>query len=155
MARIATVLGAPPDRVFDLLGDPRSLDYFVVGTKFIRRFDPHWPDKGTKVHHSVGVGPLVVRDETEVLESVPDHRLVLEARVRPFGIFRVEFELSPHPEGTELSVNEFPVGGPSALPGLATLVDRLIALRNVEMGRRLQKLTERRERQRAMAHSGD
>ena len=154
MACTDTVLGAPPDRIFDLLGDPRSLDYFVVGTRTIRRFDPHWPDKGTKVHHSVGFGPLVLRDETEVLESEPHRRLVLEARLRPLGLFRVEFELSAHPEGTALVVNEFPVSGVAALPGLSGLVDRLVAFRNIEMGRRLQKLTDQRERQRALALSG-
>lgn len=154
MARTDIVLGAPPARVFALLGDPRSLDYFVVGTRSIRRFDPRWPDQGTKVHHSVGFGPLVLRDETEVLESEPDRRLVLEARLRPLGLFRVEFALSAHTEGTALMVNEFPVSGPASLPGLSRLVDRLLAFRNIEMGRRLQILTEQRECQRITARGG-
>jgi uncharacterized protein YndB with AHSA1/START domain len=149
------VLAAPPERVFNLLGDPRSLAYFVVGTKSIRRFDPHWPDAGAKVHHSVGVGPFVIRDETEVLESVPQRRLVLEARIRPVGVFRVEFELAPHPGGTELTVNEYPVAGPASMGPVAVVVDQVVKLRNVEMGRRLEKLVERREQQWAMARTGD
>jgi uncharacterized protein YndB with AHSA1/START domain len=155
MARTVIVLSAPPDRVFNLLGDPRSLAYFVVGTKKIRSFDPHWPDSGTKVHHSVGLGPLVLRDETEVLESVSGRLLVLEVRLRPLGLFKVEFRLSPHSEGTELTVDEFPVAGPASLPGLSEVVDRLIKLRNIEMGRRIEKLVGQREHQWSMAQVGD
>lgn len=155
MATIVTVLAAPPDRVFALLGDPRSLAYFVVGTKTIRRFDPDWPDPGAKVHHTVGIGPLALRDETEVREAEVDRQLVLDARIRPFGVFRVEFDLTPDPEGTELAVNEYPLSGLAALPALAEVVDRLVKIRNVEMIRRLQNLVERRERQWAMVHAGD
>ncbi len=155
MAMTVVILAGPPARVFGLLGDPRSLSYFVVGTKTIRRFDPHWPDPGAKVHHTVGIGPLALRDETEVREAEADRHLVLDARIRPFGIFRVEFDLVPHAEGTELTINEYPVSGIAALPSVATVVDRLVKLRNVETARRLQHLAERRERQWAMAHVHD
>jgi uncharacterized protein YndB with AHSA1/START domain len=155
MARTVVMLEAPPDRVFRLLGDPRSLAYFVVGTKKIRRFDPRWPDPGTKVHHSVGFGPLVLHDETEVLESVPTSLLVLEVRLRPFGHFKVEFTLSPHGMGTELIVDEYPVAGPASAPGLSEVVDRLIKLRNIELARRLQELVGQRQRQWSMVHVGD
>ena len=154
MARTVVVLEAPPTRVFGLLEDPRSLAYFVVGTKKIRKFDPHWPDSGTKVHHSVGVGPLVLHDETEVLESLPPDRLVLEVRLRPFGLFKVEFTLSAHQTGTELTVDEYPVAGPASVPGLSEVVDRLIKLRNIEMGRRLRELVGQREHQWSMVHPG-
>jgi uncharacterized protein YndB with AHSA1/START domain len=155
MATNVTVLAAPPDRVFGLLGDPRSLSSFVVGTKAIRRFDPDWPDPGAKVHHTVGIGPLALHDETEVREVEADRRLVLDARIRPFGVFRVEFDLASHAGGTEVTVNEYPVSGMAALPGLAAVVERLVKLRNAEMTRRLQHLAVRRERQWAMAHAGD
>jgi uncharacterized protein YndB with AHSA1/START domain len=155
MAETVTVLAGPPDRVFALLGDPRSLSYFVVGTKTIRQFDPHWPDPGTKVHHTIGIGPLALSDETEVRESEADRRLVLDAKIRPFGIFRVEFDLAPHAEGTSLTVNEFPLSGVAALPAMSAVVDRLIRLRNIELSRRLQNLAERRERQWAMVHADD
>jgi hypothetical protein len=154
MARTVVVLSAPPDRVFNLLSDPRSLAYFVVGTKKIRRFDPHWPDSGTKVHHSVGLGPLVLHDETEVLKSVSGRLLLLEVRLRPFGRFKVEFKLLSHSEGTELVVDEYPVAGPASLPGLSEVVDRLIKVRNIEMGRRIERLVEQRERQWSMAQVG-
>ena len=42
---------------------------------------------------------MVLRDETEVREAKADRRLVLDARIRPFGIFRVEFDLGPTPKG--------------------------------------------------------
>jgi uncharacterized protein YndB with AHSA1/START domain len=151
MARTETLLEGTPERVFTLLGDPRSLAYFVVGTRTIRRFDPRWPDPGTSVHHSVGIGPLVLRDETVVRWADPSRRLVLDARIRPLGQFRVDFTLHPEGTGTRLTVDEYPVAGVAALPVIGTLVDRLVYLRNLEMGRRLRRLVDRREQQRARA----
>jgi len=145
------VLPAPPERVFAILEDPTTLATFVVGSRTIRHFDPRWPEVGTRAHHSVGIGPLVIRDSTEVLAEDTPHRLVLEARVRPFGTATVEFRLADHPDGTELTVTERPRTGPMALPVVAAVVDVLMGIRNVELGRRLTRLVERREAQRARA----
>jgi uncharacterized protein YndB with AHSA1/START domain len=148
MATSTRVINASPERVFLLLGDPRSLSYFVVGTKTIRRFDPHWPDLGSVVHHSVGAGPFTLHDSSEVVDVEPDRRLVLEARIRPLAVMKVEFDLLPHPEGTQLVVTETPISGPAALPVIGRVVDAMVALRNKEMGRRLAVLIDARERQR-------
>ena len=151
MAITTSILPAPRTHVFALLEGPSALAYFVVGTRKIRSFDAQWPKLHTEVHHSVGVGPFQLRDTTEVIENHPPNRLVLEARFRSFGVVTVDFELLEHANGTELLVEEYPVRGLVALPGVSRLVDAIIALRNKEMLRRINRLVELREAQRDMA----
>jgi hypothetical protein len=147
MAKIVVSLPTTPDRVFSLLEDPRSLAYFVVGTRTIRRFDPHWPDLHTEVHHTIGISPFLLRDKTTVVESQPGTYLALEARFRPVGVMRVEFRLTDRGDHTELTVDEYPVSGPVAVAGISKAVDALVALRNIEMRRRLKRLVDAREAQ--------
>jgi hypothetical protein len=49
----------------------------VVGASRIREVEPDWPAKGSRIHHSFGVWPLVIDDDTEVLRSEPEHELLL------------------------------------------------------------------------------
>lgn len=145
MASVSTVVHAAPERVFMLLEDARSLENVVVGSRKIRWFDPRWPDLHTELHHSVGIPPLVLRDSTQVMEVAPPTRLVLEARFRPVGVMNVEFTLRPHPEGTELVIDEYPIAGPIHAPLLRPLTHLLIRYRNHEMGRRMRRLVDARE----------
>lgn len=105
--------------------------------------------------YQTGFGPLtVLRDSTEVIEVHPPDLLTLEARFRPVGVMNVEFHIEPDADGTQLTVEEYPVGGLIALPVIVKAVDALVALRNVEMGRRICKLVEKRESLRETAGSG-
>jgi uncharacterized protein YndB with AHSA1/START domain len=151
MATRTVGLDAPPERVFAVLENPASLGAAVPGTRRIRHFDPAWPALGTRLHHSVGLGPFVLRDHTEVLEVEPPHRLVLEARLRPLGSLRVEFSLAGRPGGTELTIDEQPAGGLVALAALRPLVNALLRLRNHELGRRLRRIVAAREARRRSA----
>lgn len=151
MATTVINLPAPPAFSFGVLEDPRSLAYFVVGSRTIRRFDPRWPELHTEVRHTVGIPPFVIRDTTEVIDVRPPYLLTLEARFRPIGVMVIEFRLRSHPEGAKLTITEYPVRGPVALPLLGKLVDGLITLRNKESGRRLRKLVEARQAQQALA----
>jgi Polyketide cyclase / dehydrase and lipid transport len=151
MAKIVISLPTTPDRVFSLLEDPRSLAYFVVGTRTIRRFDPGWPDPQTEVHHTIGIFPFLLRDKTTVVEAQPGTYLALEARFRPIGVMRVEFRLADRGDHTELTVDEYPVSGPVAVSGIRRAVDALVALRNLEMSRRLKRLIDAREAQLLLA----
>lgn len=80
MARNRTVVDAPVEAVFAVLADPRTYDDFVVGTKRIRRFEPTWPELGSALQHTLGVGPFVLRDATSVEEVDGERRLVPSAR---------------------------------------------------------------------------
>ena len=143
MAVNTTVVHAPPEAVFDVLSDPAAFGAFVVGSKHVRRFDPTWPERGSVFHHTLGVGPFILRDLTRVEEVEEDRRLVLRAQMRPFAVNRVAFRLVPGEEGTEVAVEEHPIEGLAAAMWNPAL-DRLMWLRNQEMLRRLKVLAERR-----------
>ena len=111
-------IDAPPESVWEVLADAHSYDEWVVGTRRIRRADAAWPAVGSRLHHTVGIGPLTLRDSSEVLESDPPRRLVLRAKVRSIGVLRVEIDLKPVGErGTHLTLQEYVEGGPLRLAG--------------------------------------
>jgi uncharacterized protein YndB with AHSA1/START domain len=141
MARTTIHVAAAPDRVFAVLADAWTYEHWVVGCKQIRDVDATWPDPGATFHHSVGLGPLTVRDSTTVLESAAPVRLVMRARARPAGVARVELDLAERDGGTEVVMTERPISGPPALVH-NPLQDWLIDRRNREGLRRLKRLAE-------------
>lgn len=136
MARNDTFIEATVAEVFAVLADPYRYDDWVVGAKEIRSADASWPTPGSVFHHSVGVGPLSVRDNTKCVEVDPPNRIVLEARARPLGRARVEVLLAPEATGTRVTIDE--VGtSPLLVRVLNPLLDPLIHARNAESLRRL------------------
>ena len=119
-----TIVNAPPESVAAVLSDPRAYAEFVVGSKRVRRFDPVWPDAGAVFHHTLGVGPFVLRDVTRVVDEGPsgptergtqhERRFELRAQMRPFAVNKVAFTIRPAAEGTEVEVEERAVEGPAA-----------------------------------------
>ena len=85
MSRNTRVLATTPDRVWDVLADGWLYPLWVVGATRMREVDDGWPAPGTRLHHSVGVWPVVINDDTEVLECDPGKRLVLRAKGWPPG----------------------------------------------------------------------
>ena len=142
MARTTTHIDASPERVFEVLDDARTYEFWVVGCKEIRSVDAEWPEPGAAFHHTVGIGPISVSDSTSVLEREHPRHLKLRARARPTGIAHVDFELSPSGSGTNIAIVELPVEGPPAKLH-NPLQDKLIDHRNVETLRRLKWLAER------------
>jgi uncharacterized protein YndB with AHSA1/START domain len=141
MATTTTHVAAPPERVFAVLSDPRTYEYWVVGSKEIRHWDPDFPALGTSFHHTFLIGPVPIRDTTTVLAVDPPRRLLLRARARPSGIAHVALDLEAKDGGTEVSITEWPVEGIAAK--LHNRVqDKLIQMRNVESLRRLKRLAE-------------
>jgi uncharacterized protein YndB with AHSA1/START domain len=142
MARNVAHVAAPPERVFAVLHDAATYADWVVGTQAVRATDRDWPAPGSRLHHSVGIGPLHVDDHTEILESAPPHRLVLLARTRPLGTARVELDLAPEAGGTRVTMIEDPGDGWSRLLW-NPLAHVLVRVRNAESLRRLRRLAER------------
>lgn len=143
MAVNKTVVAAPPEAVFAVLADPAAYGAFVVGSKHVRRFEPTWPDRGSLFHHTLGLGPFILRDRTCVEEVEEGRRLVLRAQMRPFAVNRVAFTLRPVDEGTEVEVEEYAIEGPVALVW-NPLFELGMGVRNQEMLRRLKRIAERR-----------
>lgn len=148
MREVTTILPAPPEEAFRLLEDPSAFEDLVAGARRIRCFDPRWPEPGTLIHHTVGIPPLIVRDQTGVVEVEPPHRLLLDAHLWPFGTLSVEFVLEAHPDGTLLAVRETPQRGPLSWPGVSWVTQLGVTLRNKEICRRYRRLVAARQQAR-------
>ena len=132
----------PPETVWAVLSAPSGYGYWVVGSKYIRDADAAFPAVGTKLHHTIGVGPLTLSDHTEVLEAEPPRRLKLRAKGRPFGTASVEVLLEPRSGGTDVSIVEDPdqIYTPLKYNPLVQLATRV---RNAESLMRLEELALR------------
>lgn len=143
MAHNTAHFDASPEQVWAVLADPESYAHWVVGSKEIRDADPRWPEPGARFHHTLGFGPLELKDNSEVLESRPPERLVLRVRARPTGTANVILELHPDNGGTRVEMDEYPVAGLGKIVH-NPLQDKLIHHRNVESLRRLEDLARQR-----------
>jgi len=142
MARNAIHAEATPKKVFAVLSDPASYAEWVVGSREVRAADSHWPAAGSRFHHTIGLGPLAIKDHTSVERVDPPGRLVLCAKTRPFGIQRISLQLRKEGRGTRIVMEEEPVEGPAAWVH-NRLFDLLLHARNAEALRRLKRLAER------------
>ena len=130
-------------QVWDVIADGWTYSQWVVGNSRMRAVDPAWPAVGSKIHHTIGIWPIAINDETEVESCTPEEELVLLARTRPFGQARIALRLYDVGDGCRIEMAEVPVGGP------LNLVPRRLALavafpRNRECTWRLAALAERR-----------
>jgi uncharacterized protein YndB with AHSA1/START domain len=143
MTRNTKVIQTPPDKVWDVLADGWLYPLWVVGATRMRGVERHWPDKGAKIHHSAGAWPVVVNDETEVLDSEPGRLLRLRAAGWPLGEAEVLITLEPVGSSTRVELNEDASVGPGKLiPEFVRAP--LITWRNTETLRRLALLAEGR-----------
>jgi uncharacterized protein YndB with AHSA1/START domain len=133
----------PPAAVWDALADAGTYGDWVVGSKRIRAADGSWPAPGSRLHHTIGVGPLSLDDHTESLEADPPSLLRLRAKARPLGTAQVMLELAPSDGGTYVRMTENP-DGLSAVLGINPLVHLLTMVRNAESLRRLERVAEGR-----------
>ena len=142
-AVVRRTIDADPARVWAALADGWLYPSWVVGASRMRDVDESWPAPGSRLHHSVGLWPLLVDDRTEVIGCEPQKRLHLKAHAWPGGAAEVVIELVPSDGGTLVTMREDAVAGPARLvPGPV----RQIAMvpRNRESLRRLGFLAEHR-----------
>jgi hypothetical protein len=114
MATVDAVLDAPIDAVVSVLSDPRTYDGVVLGSRRVRWFDAAWPAPRSRFHHTVGFGPVTIRDHTEVIRDDLPGRLELATGIRPLGVLRAVFRLTEEQEGTRVEMTEEPLSGPVA-----------------------------------------
>jgi uncharacterized protein YndB with AHSA1/START domain len=136
-----TYVDAPPEAVFDILANPRSYAHWVVGASRTRKADAAWPEPGTKFHHTQGMFGIGLPDNTVALSASRPRRLVMEARIRPFAVNKVEMQLRPRGDGTSVRMIEYPTGGLAKLLP-SPITDVMLHLRNIEALRRLRRLAE-------------
>jgi uncharacterized protein YndB with AHSA1/START domain len=134
---------ASPAAVFAVLADGERYADWVVGAKKIRSVDSSWPEPGATFRHTVGLGPLEIKDSSTVQAVEPDRSITLKVRARPAGTARVEIVLDPAGDGgTDIRMEERPIDG------VAKVVDNpvqrlLLRGRNVEALRRLAEIAEK------------
>ena len=145
MSRNTRTIKTTPDKVWAVLADGWLYPLWVVGASRMRDVDAEWPDVGARIHHSVGAWPLLVDDNTEVLDCEPGHLLEVRARSWPAGEARVVLRLTEVDGGTEVVMEEDVESGPARLVPKPVRTP-MLAWRNVESLRRLAFLAERRER---------
>ena len=136
-----TYVDAPPEAVFEVLADPFSYGHWVVGASKTRDADADWPRPGSAFRHVQGFFGVGWHDNTKVVSANPPRTLVLEARVRPFAVNKVELRLLPRGRGTAIVMVEYPTGGIARMVR-NPLIDAALWLRNAEALRRLRKLAE-------------
>ncbi len=115
MAEVQRIIGAAPSRVFAVLSDGWSYPLWVVGAAHMRDVDATWPQVGSRIHHSVGAWPLLLEDDTEVVDVQPDRRLELTARAWPTGTARIVITLDAVDGGTRVTMAEDAESGPARL----------------------------------------
>jgi uncharacterized protein YndB with AHSA1/START domain len=138
MTEVSRVVDAPPQTVFAVLADGWSYGGWVVGSSHIRDVDDGWPAAGSRIHHSVGLWPLQIQDETKVVAVETGRSLSLEAKAWPSGVAAVGITLVPHNGGsrTLVRMTEHVVRGPGkVLP--AAVQGLLLRPRNTESLARL------------------
>jgi hypothetical protein len=137
-------MSCTPAAVFAVLGDGWLFPGWVVGASRMRTVDENWPEADSSLHHSFGVWPLLINDETKVEEvSEPTH-LVMRPKGWPIGEARVRIDIEPHARGCKVRIDENAVSGPGALVPDA-IMNVLLHLRNIETLKRLAYIAEGRE----------
>ncbi len=130
-----------PERVFEVLCDPKAYGDWVVGSDTIRDADPNWPAVGSRFYHRVGAGPFKVNDDTKVIELDPARKLVLHARARPVGTAEVSMEWVAQGGGTHVTMREV-AGDPLSRLAINPLTDWTVDLRNRVALRRFKRIAE-------------
>ena len=134
---------ASPDQVWRVLADGWLYPLWVVGASRMREVEQAYPAVGSKLHHSFGVWPVLIDDNTEVTAADPGVSLALRARGWPAGEAAVTITLEPVGAQTRVTIEEDAVSGPGVLVPKPVRA-ALIKWRNVETLRRLSFLAERR-----------
>jgi hypothetical protein len=131
-------------QIWDAMADGWTYSQWVVGNSRTRAVDPHWPQPGSAIRHSIGVWPLVISDQTVVESCTPGEELVLHAGLGRLGGARITLRLSDIPGGCRIEMIEVPASGP-----IKFIPDRLalaaVYPRNRECLLRLTALAERLE----------
>jgi uncharacterized protein YndB with AHSA1/START domain len=138
-------IDAPPQSVWDVLADGWLYPLWVVGATRMRAVEEDWPAVGSRIHHSAGVWPVVVDDNTEVKEVEPLQRLRLRAKGWPLGEADVVIELEAVGTCTRVRITEDAAEGPGRLvPGVVRAP--VLKWRNTETLNRLAYVVEGRAR---------
>lgn len=141
MAKKLRRFTCPPDDVFRVLADGWLYPVWVVGATRMRDVEAHWPSPGARLHHSVGIWPVMLNDTTTVVEWEPPKRAVFRARGWPIGEAHVSIEVYPTADGCAVQIVEDAIRGPATWVA-KPLRSLALNARNRETLRRLAYIAE-------------
>ncbi|UFS59824.1 SRPBCC family protein [Subtercola endophyticus] len=141
MATNHRTMKCAPEDVFTVIANGWFFPTWVVGASRMRDVDETWPHVGSHLHHSFGVWPVLINDETTSLQWDPPHRVVMQPKGWPLGEARVVVEVKPHTKGCRVTIVEHAVKGPGTLLP-RTALDVALFIRNVETLKRLAFMAE-------------
>jgi uncharacterized protein YndB with AHSA1/START domain len=141
MSRTSRLMNCSPQAVFDVLTDGWTYATWVVGASRIRAVDDDFPAAGSKIHHSVGVWPMLINDETVVERVEAPHEIQLRAQAWPAGEADVTIHAEVQDGQTLVTIDEQAVSGPARLIP-RPVEDFMLRQRNVETLKRLAFLAE-------------
>nr|WP_193570953.1 SRPBCC family protein [Diaminobutyricibacter tongyongensis] len=136
-------MSCTPEAVFAVLSDGWLFPGWVVGASRMRAVDDLWPQVGSSLHHSFGVWPLLINEETTVDELRAPTHIVVRPKGWPLGGSRVQIDIEPHLRGCRVRIIEKAVSGPAARVPDA-LMNIPLYLRNIETLKRLAYIAEGR-----------
>lgn len=136
-------MACSPQDVFDVLADGWLYPSWVVGASRMRDVEEEWPQPGSRVHHSFGVWPVLLNDETVIREWDPPRRVVMSPKGWPVGEALVTIDVKPRRDGCVVRIQEKAQKGPATLIPSA-IMDIYLHARNVETLRRLAFIAEGR-----------
>jgi hypothetical protein len=141
MAYVCREFDVSPTRMWGgVVIDPETFPRWLVGAEAIRDVDDSWPAVGSRFHHRVGVGPLTLADNSEVLAIDEGAMLRLRVRARPFIAAVVTFRIVGGERTCVVTMEEEParrIIGNAVRP----VLDPMIHVRNHRSLRRLNTLS--------------
>jgi uncharacterized protein YndB with AHSA1/START domain len=145
VAYVSREFDAPAREVFALLADPATYPDWLIGAHSIEGIDASWPEPGSRFHHRVGVGPLTIPDDTQVLAVVPGSHLRLHVQARPLVAAVVTFRVIGDGDRCVVTMEEEPT--PRVIGNLVRpVLDPVTHVRNHRSLRRLGELVGSRVR---------
>jgi uncharacterized protein YndB with AHSA1/START domain len=144
MATVNVLVQRAPEQVWSVLADGSAYADWVVGTREVRSVDAGWPEVGSSLRYTLGVGPLgLFRGSTTVRSQEPGRRIGLEADGGPLGSARIVISLEPWGDDTVVVLDEHPLRGPAYLLH-NVLSDAVLLVRGGPMVRNLARVVEQR-----------
>jgi len=143
MAVVNVLVQRPPEQVWEVLADGHAYAQWVVGTKAIRAVDEHWPEVGSAIHYTVGLGPLEFRGRTVVRRAEPGRQLGLEADGGPLGTARIVIDVIDWGNDSVVVLDEHPLRG-AGYRLHNTFSDAVLLLRGRPMVHKFARLVESR-----------
>ncbi|WP_405900358.1 SRPBCC family protein [Streptomyces sp. NBC_00727] len=127
--------------VWRVLADPSRYSDWVVGTSDSQPRNGSWPEVGSSLTYTLGIGRWSVQGRTIVRRCEAPHVLELEADSGRIGTARIALEIRQWGDNALVTLDEHPLRGPAGKLH-NTAIDAVIQLRHRSVLARLAQTVE-------------